>query len=293
MGDSLAALRRRIKNAEDLQAVVTTMKAMSAASITQFEQAVDALQDYCETVELALSVSLRNTGEVATFEGQDNHLAERCCGLVLLGSDQGMVGQFNEHIVDMVAGDIAKSSRRPKLWVVGERVHARLENVGHEVDRLFPTPQSVDAIAPLVSDLLFEIESQHTSHGVGEVRIYRNAPLTRSNYETRSARLLPLDRSWRDGLTSLPWPGKPLPEMIGGGAASQGALISEYLFVSLYQACAASCAAENSARLAAMQRAEKNIDDQRRVLDLEHNHKRQSMIDEELFDLISGFEALS
>ncbi|MFT5110034.1 MAG: F-type H+-transporting ATPase subunit gamma [Verrucomicrobiales bacterium] len=42
-----------------------------------------------------------------------------------------------------------------------------------------------------------------------------------------------------------------------------------------------------------MQRAEKNIDDRRRALDLEHNHLRQGMIDEELFDLISGFEALS
>jgi F-type H+-transporting ATPase subunit gamma len=51
------------------------------------------------------------------------------------------------------------------------------------------------------------------------------------------------------------------------------AFVGEYLFVSLYRACAESLASENASRLAAMQGADKNI--------------------EELFDVISGFEALS
>ena len=56
MANSLSILRRKIKNVEDLRAVVKTMKAMSAATITQFEQAIIALQDYYRSVELALSV---------------------------------------------------------------------------------------------------------------------------------------------------------------------------------------------------------------------------------------------
>lgn len=293
MGDSLPILRRRIKNAEDLRAVVRSMKAMSSASITQFEQAVDALQDYHRAVELALSVCLRNSPVAASSEAHDGKPPKLRAGIVVLGSDQGMVGQFNEHIADTITADIAKAAQPPILWVVGERVQARLENAGHRVDRLFPTPQYVEAIAPLVSDLLFEIETQHIEGEVSRVRIYHNAPLLRSNYMTKQSGLLPFDQSWRDGLTSILWPTTQLPEMIDRGEDSRAALVSEYLFVSLYQACAASCAAEHAARLASMQRAEKNIDDQRRVLDLQHNHKRQSMIDEELFDLISGFEALT
>jgi len=38
------------------------------------------------------------------------------------------------------------------------------------------------------------------------------------------------------------------------------AFIREYLFVLLFQACAESLASENASRLAAMQRAEKNIE---------------------------------
>jgi F-type H+-transporting ATPase subunit gamma len=70
------------------------------------------------------------------------------------------------------------------------------------------------------------------------------------------------------------------------------ALIHAHLFTSLFKACAESLSSENASRLAAMQRAEKNINEL--LDDLSHNFHslRQSSIDEELFDVVSGFEAL-
>jgi F-type H+-transporting ATPase subunit gamma len=41
-----------------------------------------------------------------------------------------------------------------------------------------------------------------------------------------------------------------------------------------------------------MQGAEKNIDEMSRALGLLFHRQRQNAIDEELFDLVSGFEAL-
>ena len=69
--------------------------------------------------------------------------------------------------------------------------------------------------------------------------------------------------------------------------------IREYLFVLLFQACAESLACENASRLAAMQRAEKNIDGILEELNLKLHRIRQESIDEELFDVISGYEALT
>jgi len=70
------------------------------------------------------------------------------------------------------------------------------------------------------------------------------------------------------------------------------ALIHEYLFSSLYKACAESLASENASRLVAMQRAEKNIGELLDHLNHQYHQLRQGLIDEELFDVISGFEAL-
>ena len=69
-------------------------------------------------------------------------------------------------------------------------------------------------------------------------------------------------------------------------------LIREYLFISLFRACAESLASENASRLAAMQRADKNIHDLLEQLNSTSHELRQNGIDEELFDVISGFEAL-
>jgi F-type H+-transporting ATPase subunit gamma len=77
------------------------------------------------------------------------------------------------------------------------------------------------------------------------------------------------------------------------GTVTLRALIREYLFISLFRACAESLASENASRLAAMERADKNIDELLETLHGTFHRIRQAGIDEELFDVISGFEALS
>lgn len=63
MSQTSASLKRQIGGATDLQAVVRTMKAMAASNIVQFESSVRALADYSRTVELALSVCLREVDQ--------------------------------------------------------------------------------------------------------------------------------------------------------------------------------------------------------------------------------------
>ena len=104
---------------------------------------------------------------------------------------------------------------------------------------------------------------------------------------------MPLDATWQQGLAKIPWPTKNLPDVISGGTATLRALICEYLFISLFRACAESLASENASRLAAMQRADKNINDLLENLHNNFHRLRQSSIDEELFDVVSGYEALA
>jgi F-type H+-transporting ATPase subunit gamma len=78
-----------------------------------------------------------------------------------------------------------------------------------------------------------------------------------------------------------------------GGTATLRALIREYLFVSLFRVCAESLASKNARRLAAMQRADKTIDELLEELNRTFHRFCQSGIDEELFYVISSFEALS
>jgi F-type H+-transporting ATPase subunit gamma len=157
----------------------------------------------------------------------------------------------------------------------------------------FTVPNSVKAVTPLVGQILMESETRYSQGEVDELHLFYNRPTSGAAYAPVSQRLLPLDETWRRDLAEFPWPTQNLPEIMGDCAATLRALIREYLFVSLFRACAESLASENASRLAAMQRADKNINELLEDLNGTFHGLRQSGIDEELFDVISGFEALS
>ena len=75
--------------------------------------------------------------------------------------------------------------------------------------------------------------------------------------------------------------------------ADVGGICPGVSFRLVLQGLAESLAAENASRLAAMQRAEKNIDDLVESLNETFRRLRQTSIDEELFEVMSGYESLS
>lgn len=292
MSDTLTGLQRKRAGARDLQSVVRTMKAIAASSIGQYEKSVAALTDYSDTVELGFAVCLRESEPLPANNTGKGYADTENIGAVIFGSDQGLVGQFNEILVDFALKTLAKLPGTPSIWAVGERVASRLADHGLPILGLFSVPNSVKGISPLVGRILIESENISGNNEASALYLFYNRPQSDMVFTPVSLRLLPLDETWRRNLANFAWPTKQLPEVIGGGSETLRALIREYLFVSLFRACAESLASENASRLAAMQRAEKNIEELLENLDGRFNRLRQSSIDEELFDVISGFEAV-
>ena len=293
MNDTTATLRRKIRGAMDLQSVVRTMKALAASSIGQYERSMQALADYYRTVELGLSVCVRDIGSAALMTGEKSPANGEAIGAVVFGSDQGLVGQFNDRVADYALKTLASLPAKPAVWAVGERVYARLTDAGLPIVKLLTVPNSVKAVTPLVGQILMESQSTRSQGKVTELHLFYNRPTSVAVFAPVGQRLLPLDEIWRRKSAELAWPTGKLPEVMGGSITTLRALIREYIFVSIFRACVESLMSENASRLAAMQRAEKNIDDLLENLNGTFHRLRQSGIDEELFDVISGFEALS
>jgi F-type H+-transporting ATPase subunit gamma len=292
MSDTSETLRRKIASAGDLQSVVRTMKALAASSIGQYEKSVRSLADYYRAVELGLSACFREHRPVSTADEHAGSAKTHAISAIVFGSDQGLVGQFNDVIADYAIQALAALPGKAQVWAVGERVHARLAEAGVAPIGLFAVPNSVQAIAPLVAQLQIESETQRHASGNTSLWVFHNRPKAGALYDPVSQRLLPLDAQWQRNLANIGWPSGNLPEVMGARTTTLRALIREYLFISLFRACAESLASENASRLAAMQRADKNINDLLNSLHGEFNQLRQSSIDEELFDVISGFDAL-
>ena len=103
---------------------------------------------------------------------------------------------------------------------------------------LFTVPNSVQAITPLVGEIQIESEAHRDKGENAGLWVFHNRPLSGALYEPVSQRLLPLDARWQQGLAKVRWPTASLPEVMGNGSATLRALIREYLFISLFRACA-------------------------------------------------------
>jgi F-type H+-transporting ATPase subunit gamma len=287
------SLSRQISTASDLAAVVRSMKALAASSIGQYERSVSALTDYYRTVELGLSACLRHAAQPAQAARRTGASAQPM-GAIVFGSDQGLVGRFNETLMEFALARPGSSpSKLTRIWAVGERMQALIPPPLIAAPAAWVVPGSVEAIAPLVGRILIDIQAARARGDVAEIQVFHNRPRSAAAYEPVGRRLLPLDSAWRDGMAAVRWPTKTPPQVIDPAAPALEAFIRGYLFVLLFQACAESLAAENASRLAAMQRAEKNIREVLEHLKGQYRRIRQASIDEELFEVVAGYESLS
>lgn len=293
MSDSLESLRRKIGGAGDLESVVRSMKALAAASVGQYERSVLALTDYYRTVEMGLAVCLKDRSKSKAEPAEKEETVSKRVTAIVFGSDQGLVGQFNDLVADHAVKVLDSLAGEKHVWAVGDRIQSRLVDAGHQSIGVFAVPTAVNSISRLVGEILVQTQAKQGDGGIDQLYLFHNRPMPGATFEPVSQCLLPLDKATSLRLTHFPWPTKTLPEIIGDADTSLRALISEYLFVSLFKCCSESLASENASRLAAMQRAEKNIDELVEDLNQTFRRLRQSSIDEELFDVISGYESMS
>lgn len=287
MSDSLQRLRHQIDRARQLGTVVHAMKALATMNVGQYERAVQSLQDYVRTVELGLTVCLRSRPNEPEMRRGGGAVAA-----VMFGSDQGLVGRFNEVMADFARSELQRHGQPAQLWVIGERLGARLAAERPCAMDTLILPSSLAAVSPFVTQLLLKLEPYAASHPEAVILVLFNRLATAATYEPACEQLLPFDAQWRRRFASMRWPTNNVPETIGPPLPALRSHLSEYLFASLFRACVESQASENASRLAAMQRAERNIDALLETLTQTFNGLRQSAIDEELFDVIAGFEAL-
>jgi F-type H+-transporting ATPase subunit gamma len=284
-------LRRRLQSTETLRSVVQTMKALATVRIGQVRRAVAALDASAATLELAFGVLLRQRPDLASFAPQRRSTA---VGAVAFGSDHGLCGPFNErlarHAAEHLAG-IAADDPTPSLMVAGRRLRPRLARLGHEPERVVQLPANVDAIEDAVVQVVDQIEAWQEERAIDRVFVIHHQPTSGIAYRPRTVQLLPLDPAWLHELRERPWPSPRLPMVGLGEERMLRALVRQYLAHVLVRAFAASQAAENAARLAAMEAAERNVDE--RLTELRHaaNLERQNAVTAELLDVQAAYLA--
>ncbi len=285
--ETLEALSRKIRTAHDLLSVVKTMKSLAAVNIRHYEGAADAMDEYASVIASGWHGFFYNRPRLPGSRKK----TETLC--LVLGSDQGMCGRFNEVIIQYALSWIRENppeTGAPHFWSAGERIRGAMEEF--QIEEHFSLPSSTAAIADLMVDIVDRLARLQESRTVDKLVIFYNRPGRAGNYEPGMHQVLPLDHGQFDQPPGKKWPTRCFPMLGTESNFLFEALFHQHIFASIYKVFAQSLAGENAARLAAMQAAEKNILKMEEKLQGSFRETRQNSITAELLDIISGFEAI-
>lgn len=289
--ESLDQLSRQLDSLDELHTVVKTMKALSAASIRQYDQAVSALAAYYLTVERGLYVTLKGT---APPFSPRHHEPKRLAAIVF-GSDHGLCGRFNEEITEYALermDSVAADPQHRLLLAVGARVAASLEHAGEHIEEDFLVPGSASQITATVKQILLKLDEWREQAGVHYIYLFYNRHSSAEGYHSTGFELLPINLRRFRHLEEKGWPSRVIPTFTMEREVLLSRLLHQYLFVTIFRACAESQASEHASRLAAMQAAERNLNERKEEVTMLFRRARQNTITAELLDVVSGFEAI-
>ncbi len=279
-----AGLKRRIRGVRELGSLVRSLKLLSAASMHHFERAAGGLAESVEVLEQGLSIVLAGQALPPESAHDDGLVAG-----VVLGSDHGMCGPYHENLAAFVRSSVPVPV---PVLAVGARLAAALVETGVATDAERPGISTLSALAPAVQDLLLRLEEWRRA-GLLErlVVFHQRLDSTGSPHPVRM-QLLPVDTAWLQGVARRPWPGPTVPWCPQPPQEMVSTLLRQHLFLTLYRAWAEALASENAARFAAMQAAERNLEERGQELTRAEHRLRQGVVTQGLLEVVAGYQAL-
>jgi F-type H+-transporting ATPase subunit gamma len=107
---------------------------------------------------------------------------EEAIGAVIFGSDQGLVGRFNEVLVEFAMCKVKSlPGKLTNIWAVGERAQELLADTGMTQAGVLSVPNSVNAITPVIGRILVDIQAARERGEVVAVYLFHNHPKSESS----------------------------------------------------------------------------------------------------------------
>ncbi|MBQ7632496.1 MAG: F0F1 ATP synthase subunit gamma [Alphaproteobacteria bacterium] len=287
------ALQRKIKTTQELREIVGNMKTLSSVSILQYEQANTVLEKYQHNLRDAIHILAMHNG-IPQFISA-NFRNPRYL-IIIIGSDNGMVGRFNREIIEYVQSFIKtrKIAADSSCFItIGKRLSQLAEQADLRLIAGYATSNSVKAVISLAETIIMRIEQAMRSQRITDIYICYHRRGNAGNTAVEMKKILPVDADSLLKLKNKKWDTNNIPMMPVDKSKMFAALVGEIMMIALAKQINSSLAAEHFIRMTNMQNAEKNIDENLATMNLEFQQQRQDEITGELIDVVSGANAMN
>lgn len=293
--ENLDTLRKELNTTKSLQNIVSTMKSMAVVNIKKYEKIAFNIIKYQSNIDLAIQAILSQNPRLINFidyiENKTETNENKRDVVIIIGSNQGLCGRFNDKIVDYYLNN-NKTDKNSYIISIGDRISSLLKSKKVKIDKIFNIPNSSNSIVNLVYDLFTIIEKKIKENSLRKVLVYFTAHTGDSSGNLTKKRIIPLEKKYFEKLKNKKWPTNNLPFWRVESREIISDLIQQYIFSNIYLSISNSMASEQRNRLITLQGAEQNIKDHITETTLKYNQKRQGVITSELIDVVSGTKAL-
>ena len=281
---SLIDIRRRIRSVKSTQQITRAMKLVSAAKLRRAQDRVLAARPYSRE----LAKLLADVARSAKTDERLVHplLAERPPAriqLILITADRGLAGAFNSTLI---------KAAQQFLWEHAGK-HVEMETVGRKGADFFRKRRAVmsgervgvteKANYALAADIAKNIIARFAAAEIDAVYLLYNEFKSVMSQRLVVNRILPVELPPEAGAIEYIYEQPP--------AQLLDKLLPRYVEIAIYQALLESGAAQQAARMTAMDAATSNASDMIDNLTLYMNRVRQASITREIIEVVSGAAA--
>lgn len=283
----LREIKFRIRAVKNIQQITKAMKLVAAARLRRAHERIIQARPYAHKMEEVL-------GRMVCHTAPESHplLIRRNTGrqlLLLIAADKGLCGSFNHNIMRL-GWDFLERSRRENrevhLVVVGRKGKEFLQ-----ARRLAPQAEYINIFArlsyALASQIAQDILRFYEELQLEEVYLLYHEFQSAGQQKLVCATLLPIKPT---DPAACPIPSEYLVEPSAQLVFQE--LFPKYVEVQIFHALLESAAAEQDARMTAMEMATRNAGEMIDRLILSYNKARQQRITEELLEVVAGGEAV-
>ncbi|MCR4996375.1 MAG: ATP synthase F1 subunit gamma [Butyrivibrio sp.] len=292
---TIKEIRDRINSVNDTRKITNAMYLISSTKLRRAKKMLTDTEPFFFATQAMISRLVRHLPE-----GVDNIFLEtrleipedeRRRGYIIFTDDKGLAGSYNHNVIKLAEEKIAADKGEWKLFVIGEvgRFHFLSKGVDIEESFMFtsqnPTLHRARKIAAEILDYYY-------SRKLDEFYIIYTT-VQGPKIDTRFEKLLPLEII-TDIKREKPVTDAILEEFLmePSPSAILDNIVPNYVAGFIYGALVEAFCSVQSARMMAMDSANKNAETMIAELQRTYNRQRQAMITQEITEVVSGAKAL-
>ncbi|MFP4600278.1 MAG: ATP synthase F1 subunit gamma [Persicimonas sp.] len=296
---SLKDIKTRIGSVKNTQKITRAMKMVAAAKLNRAQGAVEAARPYAHKMQQVISNLVARSEEGSHPLLEQRESVDRVL-VFAIASDRGLCGGFNSYLcrgVESFIADEQLSGEQVSVAPAGRKARDYFRRSKQDVDKNFmdvvdsPGYAEAKKLAKYATDKFLSGEYDAVYVGYNEF-------VSAIEYNTLIEPVLPLSKEIFSGGGQA----DQTEQEEGSGAAEyiyepdEEKLLEQtlpsYVEVKFLQALLESFAAEQGARMTAMDNATNNADDMISSLTQQYNRARQAYITREICEIVSGAESL-